>query len=286
MFMDTYVQKEDIFDYEKWTAQLVDLRNQYHKNSPYPHIILENFLDEGALNRALANFDALNQNDVWINYIHFNENKKGFNKVHALPVHLQSVVRQLNDSDFVRFLSDLSGIKNLMADDSCEGGGIHQSTTGGFLNIHADFTVHPHHRNWQRRVNVILYLNKNWQDEWGGDLELWNKEMTVCEVKVAPIFNRCVIFNTDAYSFHGHPEPMVCPSDRYRRSIAVYYYTEEKNPYKRATSYQVRPNDGAKKVLIKIDNLMLAMYTSIKGLLGSNDKFVSRILRVFQRPRR
>lgn len=281
--MNTSVPKEKIFDYEKWASHLVDLKNKYQKNSPYPHIVLENFLDEESLNRAFADFDVLNKNEAWINYVHFNENKKGFNKINVLPPHLQSVVRQLNSSDFVRFLSDLSGIDNLLVDDSYEGGGIHQSTTGGFLNIHADFTVHPHHRNWQRRVNVILYLNKSWPAAWGGDLELWNKEMTVCEVKVAPAFNRCIIFNTNAYSFHGHPEPMTCPSDRYRRSIAIYYYTKEENPYKRATNYQARPDDGAKKILIKIDNFMLAVYTIMKGILGSNDGVVSHILRMLKK---
>src|SRR3546814_13364087 len=42
---------------------------------------------------------------------------------------------------------------------------------------------------------------------------------------VAPVFNRCVVFNTDSDSYHGHPDPLTCPEDRSRRSIALYYYT-------------------------------------------------------------
>lgn len=281
--MNAGIRQKRIFDYERWSAQLADLKGRYQRNAPYPHVVLEDFLDKGSLESALADFEALEQSDAWISYIHFNENKKGLNKIDEMPSHLQGVIKQLNSPDFVRFLSALTGIENLMADDSCEGGGIHQSTRGGFLNIHADFTMHPHHRNWQRRVNVIIYLGKSWQAEWGGHLELWNKEMTCCEVKVAPVFNRCVIFNTDTYSFHGHPEPMRCPPGCYRRSIALYYYTHARNPYRRATNYKARPHDGFKKILIKVDNLMVSLYTGIKGLLGNNDKFVSQLLKALQK---
>nr|WP_247679863.1 2OG-Fe(II) oxygenase [Chitinophaga polysaccharea] len=168
-----------------------------------------------------------------------------------------------------------------MKDDLLEGGGIHQSKRGGYLNIHADFTVHPHHRHWQRRVNVLVYLNPDWVEEWGGKLELWDTQMKACEKKVLPVFNRCVIFNTDADSYHGHPEPTTCPEDRHRRSIALYYYTEEAQPFRRATHYMVRPGEEKKKFMVKLDNTMVAVYTEIKGMLGSNDKVVSKILRFF-----
>jgi hypothetical protein len=105
--------------------------------------------------------------------------------------------------------------------------------------------------------------------------------MIACEEKVPPVFNRCVIFNTDADSYHGHPEPMACPEGTYRRSVALYYYTVEKNPYRRATTYQVRPGEGMKKLLVKLDNAMVALYTEIKGRFGANDKIVSSVLRFF-----
>jgi hypothetical protein len=70
-----------------------------------------------------------------------------------------------------------------------------------------------------------VYLNKNWQTEYGGNLELWSKDMKTCVKSVEPIFNRCVIFNTDEDSFHGHPDPLTTPEDRSRRSLALYYYT-------------------------------------------------------------
>ena len=128
------------------------------------------------------------------------------------------ILEELNSPRFVEFVGKLIGVEHLIADPSLEGGGLHQSTTGGFLNIHADFTVHPHNRKWQRRANLLLYLNEDWKPEYGGDLELWSADMKQCVKKVSPIANRVLIFTTDPTSFHGHPEPMRCPEGVARRS--------------------------------------------------------------------
>jgi hypothetical protein len=270
-----------IFDYSKWNSRLPELSRQYQGASPYPHIVLENFLDPEVLDDCITEFNTLNETDGWINYKHYNEKKRGLNKLDLLPETIKGTINELNSPEFLEFLSTLTGINDLQKDDQLEGGGIHQSGKGGFLNIHADFTVHPHHRNWQRRVNVLVYLNKDWKEEWGGKLELWDTQMKACETKVLPVFNRCVIFNTDADSYHGHPEPMTCPEDRFRRSIALYYYSVEDKPFRRATYYQARPGEGGKKFLVKLDNALVALYTNIKGKLGANDKFISNVLRFF-----
>ncbi len=270
-----------IFNYEKWNSQLPVLSSRYQQANPYPHIVLGDFLDPSMLDKCIEDFNRLNATDGWINYTHYNEKKTGLNKLDLLPDAIRDTINELNSPEFLRFLSALTGIDNLQKDDHLEGGGIHQSKRGGFLNIHADFTVHPHHRNWQRRVNVLVYLNKDWQDEWGGQLELWDRKMKNCVEKVSPVFNRCVIFNTDADSFHGHPEPMTCPEDRFRRSIALYYYSIEDKPFRRATLYKARPGEGGKKWLVKLDNMLVAVYTEIKGKLGANDKIISNVLKWF-----
>ena len=95
---------------------------------------------------------------------------------------------------------------------------------GGFLKVHSDFNLHPQ-LNLNRRLNLLLYLNKDWKEEWGGHLELWDKDMKSCKVKISPNFNKLVIFNTTDYSFHGHPNPLACPEDVTRKSLALYYYT-------------------------------------------------------------
>src|SRR6185312_9176084 len=179
-----------VFDYSKWTAQLPELSRRYQSAKPYPHIVLENFLDPDVLKDCIAEFNRLNETDGWINYKHYNEDKRGLNKIDLLPDTIRSTINELNSPAFLQWLGTITGIANLQKDDGLEGGGIHQSTRGGFLNIHADFTVHPHHRNWQRRVNVLVYLNKDWEEDWGGKLELWDKKMKACEESVLPVYNR------------------------------------------------------------------------------------------------
>ncbi|HJW30735.1 MAG TPA: 2OG-Fe(II) oxygenase, partial [Saprospiraceae bacterium] len=272
-----------ILDLESYKLRLNTLREQYQKASPYPHIVINDFLNPDELRKCVVEFDQLNNSDGWINYKHFNEKKRGLNKAELLPPHIKATIDQLSTPEFLEFLSDLTGIKNLQRDDHLEGGGIHQSTRGGFLNIHADFTVHPHHRHWQRRINILVYLNEGWKEEWGGKLELWDREMKGCVESVLPVFNRCVIFNTDPDSYHGHPDPMTCPEDSYRRSIALYYYTIEENPLMRSTHYVARPEEKRKEWRIKLDNFMIAVYTKMKGVLGSNDSVVSKILNWFQK---
>jgi len=167
-----------------------------------------------------------------------------------------------------------------------EGGGIHQSESGGYLNIHADFTVHPHKKTWRRRVNVLVYLNKDWNKSYGGALELWEKDMSKCTVKIEPVFNRIAIFNTDEDSYHGFPDPIKCPKEVTRKSIALYYFTEEdKKSFKRkATNYKARPSDGGyQAIFIWLDKQMISCYSFLKGMLGINDDFVSSVLNLFNR---
>src|SRR5438034_178076 len=78
---------------------------------------------------------------------------------------------------------------------------------GGFLKVHVDFNVHPKLK-LDRRLNMLIYLNKEWREEWGGDLELWDADRTMCRKKIAPLFNRTVVFSTGDSSFHGHPHPL------------------------------------------------------------------------------
>lgn len=193
---------------------------------------------------------------------------------------LRSIVEELSSPRFVRFLSTLTGIPGLFLDRSLEGSGLHQSRRGGFLNIHTDFAIHPHHANWRRRVNVLVYFNEGWKDTYGGHLEFWNRGVTRCVQRIAPIFNRCVIFTTHEHSFHGHPRPLACPAAMTRKSLALYYYTEEPGPVEvRATRYRPLPGDGLRRVLIHLDNIALSIYDRARRRLGFHDSAFSRFVR-------
>lgn len=275
--------KQQIVDLPKWRIDLESRKEKYHTAQPYPFIVIDHFLEEWAAKKAMTQFPKV-QDEGWIHYVHVNEKKHGLNKMDLLPPFIQEVIKELNSPAFVKFVSELTGIPDLKADEMLEGGGLHQSKRGGFLNIHADFTVHPHKRTWRRRVNLLLYLNEDWQEDYNGHLELWSRDMKQCEQKISPIFNRCVLFNTDEDSYHGLPETILCPEDMTRKSIALYYFTEEKTPpKKRATNYQARPGDGIKSIFIYLDKQLIALYNSIKGVLGINDDFVSKVLNFFSR---
>ncbi len=276
--MTTRIATEPLFDYDHWAASLPTDARTYQQNEPYPHISFDNFLTPSAAEAAMAAFPAVTDAG-WIHYVHVNEKKHGLNKMDLLPDPIQAVIREMNSPRFVAYLSQLTGIPNLLSDDSLEGGGLHQSKRNGFLNVHADFTVHPHKRNWRRRVNLLIYLNKDWQPDYRGDLELWDRQMKGVVTKIAPIFNRCAIFNTDEDSYHGLPDPILCPEDMTRKSIALYYFTEEATaPTLRATNYKARPDDGAKAILIWLDKKAVAAYTTIKRTFGINDAWISNVL--------
>ena len=280
---NTELAQKKMVDLSKWKKSLAENSEVYKNASPYPHIQLENFLEEWAAEKALSQFPAV-KDQGWIHYIHVNEKKHGLNKMELLPPFIQELIHELNSDEFVAYISELTGIPNLKADDMLEGGGLHQSQRNGFLNIHADFTVHPHKRNWSRRVNILIYLNKDWKPEYNGDLELWDRKMKGVQAKIAPIFNRCVIFNTDKDSYHGVPDTILCPEDDTRKSIALYYFTEETvRPTLISTNYKARPNDGFKSVLIYLDKKMVATYTYVKRTFGINDAFISKVLNIFSR---
>lgn len=197
-----------------------------------------------------------------------------------MPDFFRELIAELNSHHFIESLERLTGISNLKADPTLQGGGLHLTKKGGFLNIHADFTAHPIQRSWQRQVNLLLYFNQNWTESYEGHLELWSRDMKNCVRKISPVLNKCVIFNTDSDSFHGVPEPLNCPPEITRNSLALYYYTETGTKAKlRATNYKARPNKEDKKVIIWIDKVLVATYTRTKVKLGISDQTMGAFLK-------
>jgi len=274
-----------ILDMDRLEREVDRLGTVYQSAEPYPHIVMDDFLELSACEAAIKEFPPLDPNQ-WNNYLHTNERKFSNTDPDTWGPTLREILEELNSPRFVQFVSRLIGVDDLIADPSLEGGGLHQSTTGGFLNIHADFTVHPHNRKWQRRANILLYLNDEWKPEYGGDLELWSADMKHCVEKVSPLANRVLIFTTDVNSFHGHPEPMRCPEGVARRSMALYYFSVEDDPRVRSTEYRARPGDGAHSIGIYADTQMLRAYDWAKRHLGLSDQTASKMLGFRDRLRR
>ncbi len=270
-------QIDDLLDLEQFERRLPELAAEYAAATPYPHIVLDGLLRPETLERAYAEFDDLDLSQ-WNNYLHINERKYSNTTVATWGPTLSALSAVFTSDRFVSFLSQLTGFAGLQPDPSLDGGGLHRSLPGGFLNIHADFTAHHTHANWQRRVNLLLYLNREWEPEWGGELEMWSRDMKRCEAKVAPLGNRILLFSTDEHSYHGHPEPLNFPEGTARQSMALYYFTAEERPVVKATNYRARPTDGIKRVAIWLDKVALSGYDKVKRRLGLSDKAVSTLL--------
>lgn len=208
---------------------LLDLGNKKHEEysnaHPFPNIYIDDFLDADALREVLAEFPELGTKKEDIHYANPNEVKYASNGIYRFGPKSRELFSYLNSQPFLEFLQNLTGIKEaLVPDPYFQGGGFHQIKPGGYLKLHVDFHKHKL-MNLDRRINVLIYLNEDWEEEYGGHFELWEKDKSACAVRIAPLFNRMAIFSTTDYSWHGHPDPLTCPPDRSRKSIALYYYT-------------------------------------------------------------
>jgi Rps23 Pro-64 3,4-dihydroxylase Tpa1-like proline 4-hydroxylase len=220
-------------------------RDTYRNADPFPHIVIDNFLPETFLERAIQEFPKPGASD-WQKFDNVLEKKLASATEQQMGEATRLLLYQLNSSIFINFLENLTGIDGIIADPHFVGGGLHQIERGGYLKIHADFNRHEHLK-LDRRLNLLLYLNKNWQEDYGGHLEFWDTEMNQCYKKVLPIFNRCVIFNTTDFSYHGHPVPLNCPEGFTRKSFALYYYSNGRPAYEvsnsHSTLFKARPKE-------------------------------------------
>lgn len=269
-----------ISPWQSWAYRIEELQEQYQRGIPYPSIVLDDFLHEEVAARLAAEFPT-SDSAAWTHYRHYNENKLGNTDLSAFPPNIRLVVEVLQSDEFVSWLSRLTGIPGLRSDPGLEGGGLHQTERGGFLNVHADFATHRHRPNWRRRCNVLLYLNPVWEEEWLGLLELWDPQMTACRQKILPILNRMVVFSTTDEALHGYPDSIQCPPEVSRRSLALYYYTEEDAPAtQRSTLYKARPSDTMwQRAMVRLDGWLVAAYSSLKRRLGLSDRLASALLR-------
>jgi Rps23 Pro-64 3,4-dihydroxylase Tpa1-like proline 4-hydroxylase len=211
---------------EKHFSDLEGLNKRYVDNSPFPHIVLKDFIKNDLIDDVLTEFPDLSTIDSKIEFENQREIKlasKGFSDISQAAAKL---ITFLNSDIFLNYLTSLTGIKEtLISDPYLAGGGYHEIKRGGVLKVHADFNKHPN-INLDRRLNLLLYLNKDWEDDWGGCLELYDEDnLNLPIVSVKPDFNTCVIFSTTSFTYHGHPDKLSCPENRSRKSLALYYFS-------------------------------------------------------------
>jgi hypothetical protein len=197
--------------------------SSYQGASPFPHAFFDDFFDPALLDVVLSEFPKPGA-IKWQTFDNEKEIKLASAAESTFGPATRLLLYHLNSITFLDFLSNLTGIKDLIPDPCFTGGGLHQSPRGGKLGIHADFNKHERY-GLDRRINVLLYLNKDWKEEYRGSLELWDKDMKGCQAKLLPIFNRMALFSTTSNSYHGLPDPLQCPEGMTRKSLALYYYT-------------------------------------------------------------
>jgi hypothetical protein len=217
-----------------------DLRDRYASARPFPHIAIDNFLPPALLELCLADFPDSSQAEQ--TYNRDQERLKRSYSPDVLPTQTRQLFYAFNSRPFIKVIENISGIEGLIPDPYFLGGGLHEIAESGHLSMHADFNHHVP-MNLERRINLLIYLNKDWTDDYGGQLELWDDGMNRRIQSYVPLFNRCVIFSTTSRSMHGNPNPVRHPRRMPRRSIALYYYTATWDATKRdhTTQFKMRP---------------------------------------------
>src|SRR5579863_813259 len=245
------------------------MRGQVRSATPFPHCLINNFLHADFADRVHEAFPTFEQaRSVGREFRTVNErNKVQVTNAAMFPPPIAELNRLLAQRQLLELLSYAFGIEDLLPDPELTGGGMHQTGPRGRLDVHVDFNYLPEQKLF-RRLNILIYFNKDWAADWGGNLELWDKDVRECRHSFAPLFNRCVIIETTSISYHG-VSAVSCPPDRARRSFAAYYYTREAPPDWRgeaqSTIFRSRPNEKVKgRVLMPLEHAGRRMRQSIQ----------------------
>lgn len=218
-----------------------DAAETYRTRHPYPHGSFDDFLPPEILDRVIEELQQLPEAET--SFDRPQEKLKTSYIPERLPTYTRQLFYALNSRPFIQFLENMTGIKGLIPDPYFAGGGVHVVATGGHLDIHADFN-HNDILNLERRLNVLIYLNKDWKEDYGGSFEIWNTDMTEKVSSFVPEYNRMVCFNTGSDTWHGNPSTVNHPDGMPRMSLALYYYTATWDLNRRSHGTLFKPRPG------------------------------------------
>ncbi len=240
----------DIFKNKRYRDIAIDLSRKYKKNSPFPHIAIDNFLPKKIAVKLSKEYARPNYKNKRWKY-HYNDNVKRYllEDIDDFSKSLKLFAYAINGRSFLSFLETITSNEHLIPDPYFMGGGAMATGKGGFLKMHIDYNYHHKLQAW-RRVNALFYLNQNWKKKWGGNLILKDKKK---EISIEPKFNRLVIFTLSKNSIHGQPEPLNCPENQFRNVFSSFYYTSKNQkdmtnkPH--FTLYDIKKSPYAKSIL-------------------------------------
>jgi Rps23 Pro-64 3,4-dihydroxylase Tpa1-like proline 4-hydroxylase len=221
-------ENENCYKYfGNWINNIDDLSNQFINAKPYGNIIIPNFLNNEYAELLYSQFknENLENNKIWHKYCNPIEVKYANDNIETFEKDIKNLFYILSTKEITKIFSKISNIPNLEYDPYLHGAGLHVHPKNGRLNMHLDYEKHPT-TGKERRLNLILYLSKNWDPSWNGETQLWDEKMENCIVKSPVIFNTAIIFKTNEISWHGLPEKINCPENIYRKSFAYYYVSD------------------------------------------------------------
>jgi len=206
------------------------LNNDYEKGQPFKYVIIDNFFKEEIAKELADQFPDYNNDKVWNIYKNQLENKRLTPDWNLFPPATYRAFTYLNSPEFLKIIGEIISIDNIIPDMGLHGGGWHITPSGGKLNVHLDYSIHPKLK-LERRANLIIYMSEDWKPEYGGQLGLWSHDVEKnlpkeCISKIDAIFNRAVLFDTTQNSWHGLPDEITSPKNVNRKSLNIYYLTE------------------------------------------------------------
>jgi Rps23 Pro-64 3,4-dihydroxylase Tpa1-like proline 4-hydroxylase len=232
-----------------WTPTpevLNELRAAYHGARPWPHVVVKDVFPAELLQQIFAEAQEIDRSQMRVSRTkrHTKLETSARSQLGHATLAMQDF---LDGPDFRQTLSAVTGVADLLPDPSHYAAGIHETPQGGKTMIHIDFARHPETKQ-HHRVNVLLYLNPEWREEWGGQLELWPADMSGVGARIQPTANTMVIWETHGGTLHGLPDPVAAPPGTSRFALAAYYYTEK--PAERTVdraalgTFVARPSDS------------------------------------------
>lgn len=236
------------------------LREAFNGSQPFRHIVIDDLVPRDLalqIARSLPSYEQAREQGR--EFYALNELRKvQLVDQDTFPDPVKTLNEALASPQWLEQLVAITGIPNLVADPELRGGGIHLTGQGGRLDVHVDFN-YVEDRKLHRRLNILVYFNERWEDDWGGEVELWDPKVERCGLSLSPRLNRCLIFETNEISFHG-VTPVTCPPGFARQSFAAYYYTKEPPPHwdhqSHSTVFRARPSERFRgSVLMPLNRL-------------------------------
>jgi len=238
-----------MIDFERLESRCSDAAAEWRSSQPFPIVVLDDFLEPSAAEALLADFpdperDHLNKSRDYV----FARNKYEKSDLPAISSAFAQFSDDLTSQRFSTYLEAVTGA-SLRVDETYHGGGCHAGGAGSYLDMHTDFDMHPMRPLWRREANILLYLNRGWRPDYGGELRLRHRD-TGMERIIEPAFNRCVVMRTDETTIHGYRTIAFPPGD-YRRTVAAYAYrTLDAAPARtRSSTWYPDEGGGAKRLL-------------------------------------